>query len=174
MKADILYNKVLAVDSLPKESLVNNSAIKSHILLNYIKNNSDNNHIPLSHQQDCHWVFQYIHEKFNVKLKEVLGIKNMYAEVHNINEMTVKKNNHDHYDLTNSPYYTAAYIVQGENSNLIIEWENALKKNQTKIVPIKQNTIIIWNSDLNYYFTSNNFDEERIVLFFNLYKAELI
>jgi hypothetical protein len=91
MKADILYNKVLAVDSLPKESLVNNSAIKSHILLNYIKNNSDNNHIPLSHQQDCHWVFQYIHEKFNVKLKEVLGIKNMYAEVHNINEMTVKK-----------------------------------------------------------------------------------
>lgn len=171
MKEYILYKKIICSDFLPKDSLVNNSEIKSHIFLNFIKNNSENNIINLNFNQHCHWIYEYIHDKFKTYLNKTLEIVNIYAEVHNVNEISVKKHNHNYYDLINSPDYTAAYIVQGENSNLIIEWEDSKYKNKKESFNIKERNIILWNSDLNYYFSSNDSNSERIILFFNLRKV---
>ena len=171
MQENILYKKIICTDFLPKDSLVNDSEIKSHIFLNFIKNNSDNNTISLTFNQHCQWVYEYIHDKFKTYLGKTLEIVNMYAEVHAIDEISIKKHNHNHYNLINSPDYTAAYIVQGENSNLIIEWEDAKNKNVKESFNIKNRNIILWNSDLNYYFSSNNGNSERIILFFNLKKV---
>ncbi len=171
MKENILYKKIICTDSLPKESLVNNSEIKSHIFLNFIKNNSKDNFIKLNFNQHCQWIYEYIHDKFKTYLKETLEIVDMYSEIHVVNEISIKKNNHNHYDLINSPDYIAAYIVQGENSNLIIEWEDAKHKNIKESFNVKKGNIILWNSDLNYYFSHNNDNLERIILFFNLRKV---
>jgi hypothetical protein len=172
MKENIIYKKIICTDFLPKDSLVNNSEIKSHIFLNFIKNNSKEDIINLNYNQHSQWVFEYIHDKFKTYIGNTLGIVNNYAEIHNKNEISIKKNNHNHYDLFNSPDYTAAYVVQGDNSNLIIEWENSKHKNIKESFNIKEKDIIIWNSDLNYYFTENNNEAERIILFFNLIKIK--
>ena len=59
------------------------------------------------------------------------------------------------------------YVVEGNNSEITLEYNNHRIKENCYNIKLKNKSIVMWNSDLNYYLTPNLEEDYRILLFFN-------
>ena len=76
------------------------------------------------------------------------------------------KKNHFHLDsIHNSPDLTVLYFAKGKG-NLIIEYSNNRDVSKTRIIPIEEKKIVIFNSDLNYYTDYNTEEDYRTYINF--------
>lgn len=155
-------------DIIPEISFIDNKIISNSILNDFlsIKENNFNKFkdVNIFSTQHIIWVCDYVrdhvllHYGFNFVLKET------FAQIQFINESSVKRNHIDINNLEHSPMYTMLYFPYGDDGKIIIEcpsFNNQIKEIE---IPIEIGKLVVFNSDLNYYLTSNNKDKFRITL----------
>ena len=152
---------------LPKESHADNEAIHQNIIKSCAmhKPNRFNEHI-LQDLKDQKWVYEYIiHHYRSQYRKDLISFGPYVGHLEKENQGSVKKN-HLHVDsLHNSPDLTVLYFSKGKG-NLIIEYSNHRDVSKTRIIPIEEKKIVIFNSDLNYYTDYNTEEDYRTYINF--------
>lgn len=174
MKKKALSETNIYFDQLPDISDVDNVKIKNFILTNLFKdieknklNKNKYGDMEIGTCQDISWVMDYARDKINLNHKFTLIPTKVFINVHTKYETSIKRHHIDYLDVRNSPDYTLMYVVEANNSEIVVEYNDHRKQGNSYNIKLKNKDLIMWNSDLNYYLTPNLEEEYRILLFFN-------
>lgn len=172
MKKETLTEKNIYIDNLPNLSKVNNLELGRRLQEEndefIISSSNKYEDVDIPFLQQVKWISDYIEHKFLTYYTEDIYLIDHYINIQKPNYMSFKRNNINLNDIRNSADYTALYIVNG-NGNLYLEYDNNIRKQQTFIYPLKQKSIAMFNSDIEYFIDRNKTEYNRIVLTF-LYK----
>lgn len=175
MKKETLTEKNIYIDTLPNLSKVNNLEIGRRLQEendNFIISPSNKyEDVDIPFLQQVKWISDYIEHKFLTYYGEDIYLIDHYINIQKPNYMSFKRNNINLNDIRNSADYTALYVVNG-NGNLYLEYDNNIRKQQTFVTPLKQKSIAIFNSDIEYFIDRNKTEYNRIVLNFLYKKAK--
>jgi hypothetical protein len=174
MKKKVLSETSIYSDEIPDISNIDNFKIKSFILTNLLNNIEKNklnenkyNDIEINTYRDINWVMDYVRDHVKSKYNFTLIPIKTFVQVHTKHETSVKRNHINYLDIHNSPDYTIMYVVEGNNSEITLEYNNHRIKENSYNIKLKNKSIVMWNSDLNYYLTPNLEEDYRILLLFN-------
>ena len=135
----------------------------------YVMNLNKNKYkdIEINTCQDITWVMDYARDHVKLNHKFTLIPKKIFINVHTKYETSIKRNHINYLNIHNSPDYTLMYVVEANNSEIVLEYNNHRIKENSHNIKLKNKDLIMWNSDLNYYLTPNLEEDYRILLFFN-------
>lgn len=171
MDKKVLTEKFLVKFNLPNLSKVDNLELNRRIYeqkQNFVFSPSNKyEDINISFLQDVKWVSDYIIEKLAVDQKKHTYVSDHFVNIQKPEHMSFKRNNINLNDIRNSCDYTCLFIVKGEG-NLYLEYNDNIRKQQTFVEKIEERSILIFNSDIEYYLDRNKTPYERTVLTFLL------
>jgi len=155
-------------DIIPEISFIDNKIISNSILNDFlsIKENNFNKFkdIKIFSTQHIIWVCDYVRDHVSLHYGFNFVLKETFAQIQFINESSIKRNHIDIKNLEHSPMYTMLYFPYGDDGKIIIEYPSFNNQIKEIEIPIEIGKLVIFNSDLNYYLTSNNKDKFRITL----------
>jgi hypothetical protein len=174
MKKKVLTETNIYFDQLPNISSVDNFKIKNFVLTNFLKsieknelNKNKYGDIEINTCQDITWVMDYVRDNVRLNYNFTLIPTKIFVNIHTKYETSIKRNHISYLDIPNSPDYTLMYVVEANNSEIVLEYSNHRLKENSHNIELKNKDLIMWNSDLNYYLTPNLEQDYRILLFFN-------
>ena len=126
--------------------------------------------LDISFIKEIKWVSDYIEQKMISYYGEDVYLIDHYVNIQKPGHISYKRNNENLNDIRNSCDFTALYIVTGEG-NLFLEYDNNIRKQQTFVERVKEKSIAIFNSDINYFLDENKTEYNRIIINF-LYKKQ--
>ena len=160
------------------QSLVDFEKVKFNALKNYWgdyrqSHNVDDwrfNYYNLSDDKNISWILDYVRDSYNLISKTPLKPVARRCTVQGQNESINFHNHLDEYDLINSPIISGIFTSQiGKNEvNLVIEYSHGRIKGKKIRIPMEENKLILFNSELNHSFESNNNKEPLINICFSL------
>tara|TARA_R100001086_G_scaffold246105_2_gene177906 strand:- start:249 stop:776 length:528 start_codon:yes stop_codon:yes gene_type:complete len=172
MKKENLTEKNIYVDTLPNLSKVNNLELGKRLQEEYdnfiISPSNTYEDVDIPFLKEVKWISDYIEHKFLCYYGEDIYLTDHYINIQKPNHMSFKRNNIKLNDLRNSADYTALYVIDG-SGNLYLEYDDNVKKQQTFVNYIKEKSIAMFNSDIQYFIDRNKTNYNRIILTF-LYK----
>jgi hypothetical protein len=174
MNKKVLTEKFLFTFNLPNLSKVNNLELNRKIYEQkqnfvFLPTNKYED-IDILFSQDVKWVSDYVVEKLSVYQGKQTYVSDYFVNVQKPEHISFKRNNINLNDIRNSCDYTCLFIVKGEG-NLYLEYDNNIRKQQTFVEKIKEKSIAVFNSDIEYYLDRNTTPYERTVLTFLLKKT---
>lgn len=174
MKKIILTEKSLYEDILPDQCKIDNNEldrriIEQHKEFNYSFINKYED-LDLIFIKEIKWISDYIQEKMLVYHGQDIYLIDYFANIQKPGHISFKRNNENLNDIRNSCDYTALYVVNGDG-NLYLEYDNNIKKKQTYFKKLKQKTIVLFNSSIDYYIDRNKTEYNRIIINF-LFKKQ--
>lgn len=110
----------------------------------------------------------FITDEFFVKTKEKVVLEDKYINVMEHLEKSFLKNNVDVTSLKSSAWYTCIYCcdVTKNSSELVIQYDNNIEKENLKKFKIENNKIFIFPSILKYFFSENLATDPNIFITF--------
>tara|TARA_Y100001937_G_scaffold114039_1_gene163343 strand:- start:1875 stop:2393 length:519 start_codon:yes stop_codon:yes gene_type:complete len=153
----------LLYDFKPKILKVNNEDLKSHILSHQPFNSKE--YIELNYHQQVHWFSDYYSELYKLDYDFIIFQK-ANALILKSGESLELHNHIDRWDLKNQPDLSCLYTIsQGKKeSSIIFEYDNNRFVDKKWTIRIENNKIIMFNSTLNHKITTNENDEDLILL----------
>jgi hypothetical protein len=169
MKKVVLNELFIYEGEIPSVSNIDNNIIKKNLFSDYsefeIKKENTNKDIKTNVWQHITWVIDYVRDKFNLENKLTLVPINVFTNFHSKGETSLKRKNTDDYtSYSESPVFTLIYFVEGHDSDLIFEWKDTRQGKCIYTLKTKDYGFVIFNSNLEYYFTENKNNNYRIVL----------
>jgi len=172
MKKEILTEKSIYIDTLPNLSKVNNLELGRRLQEEHdsfiISPSNIYEDVDIPFLTQVKWISDYIEQKFVCYYHEDIYLTDHYINIQKPNHMSFKRNNIKLNDLRNSADYTALYVLHG-SGNLYLEYDDNVKKQQTFVTPLKEKSITVFDSDVEYFIDRNKTEYNRIILNF-LYK----
>lgn len=170
MNKKILSTTFVIEDFLPKESNVKNSELNGFILNDLATqsfepiNKNRYGDLNLNHKKEFNWIFDYIREQIFLKNNHMqLRFEKLFANVEGYLESSFSRNNVNTNDIFNSPDLTILYCVNGEGE-LVIEYPDNKNLDKYILLDTEPGKIIIFNSNLNFYFLKNPSKDLRTTL----------
>ena len=153
----------LIYDFKPKILKVNNEDLKSHIISHLPFNSKE--YIQLNYHQQLQWLTDYYAEIYNLEYDFIIHQKTD-ALILKSGESLDLHNHIDKWDLPNQPDLSCLYTVsQGKKeSSIIFEYDNNRFVDKKWTIQIKDDMMIMFNSTLKHKITSNENDEDLILL----------
>ena len=153
----------LIYDFKPKILKVNNEDLKSHIISHLPFNSKE--YIQLNYHQQLQWLTDYYVEIYNLEYDFIIHQKTD-ALILKSGESLDLHNHIDKWDLPNQPDLSCLYTVsQGKKeSSIIFEYDNNRFVDKKWTIQIKDDMMIMFNSTLKHKITSNENDEDLILL----------
>jgi len=173
MQKQVLVEKSITWGNLSNDSLVKNDILKKFAIddCNKFVPSFHNryNDIKYTHHKYYNWIMEYIRDHYRKHSfnKLTLECYDSFLNRDKKYESTYKRNHIDPYNLQASPEMTVIYILQGDGGELTIEWDNGKHKDNFWKFPIREKQFFIFNSDIDYYFTKNTEEEDRIYITYN-------
>tara|TARA_B100001564_G_C20191470_1_gene468580 strand:+ start:12 stop:530 length:519 start_codon:yes stop_codon:yes gene_type:complete len=163
MKKNTLSELQLIYDFKPRILKVNNEDLKSHILSHQPFNSKE--YIELNYHQQLQWFCDYYAELYNVEYDSIIHQKTD-ALILKSGESLDLHNHIDKWDLPNQPDLSCLYTVsQGKKeSSIVFEYDNNRFVDKKWTIRIEDNKIIMFNSILKHKITTNENDEDLILL----------
>ena len=163
MKKITLSELQLIYDFKPKILKVNNEDLKSHIISHLPFNSKE--YIQLNYHQQLQWLTDYYAEIYNLEYDFIIHQKTD-ALILKSGESLDLHNHIDKWDLPNQPDLSCLYTVsQGKKeSSIIFEYDNNRFVDKKWTIQIKDDMMIMFNSTLKHKITSNENDEDLILL----------
>lgn len=166
MRKISLVEQFLYVDTFPlKQSLVNLEKVKFNAMLNYWgdhrQTNNENSFLydyyNLTQDKNITWILDYVKDKHDLESKRNLINPQSRLLIQGKDESINYHNHIDEYDLINSPSISGIYTIScGENPVYFkVKYGAGRKQEFEHLIPLKENQLIVFNSELFHCFTKN-------------------
>ena len=148
---------------MDKKLKVNNEDLKSHIISHLPFNSKE--YIQLNYHQQLQWLSDYYAEIYNLEYDFIIHQKTE-ALILKSGESLDLHNHIDKWDLPNQPDLSCLYTVsQGKKeSSIIFEYDNNRFADKKWTIRIEDDKMIMFNSSLKHKITTNQNDEDLILL----------
>lgn len=153
-KIDLYYGNV----DMPKNFDIDRNQLKNDIKKQLI----DKKEFSFSKTLDMYHT--YLREYFFLYFNRTLINKNDFGYLFNENETSLSLQSIDPLDLRNSPDYVLLYGVDVDCCKIRIDYEDNRRKNRNWIIPLKNNSYVMFPSTQRYYIMNNDSKQKNYIL----------
>ena len=149
-----------------KNNIIKNYAYDSQLTKDKLYPSKD--YINLSQDENVLRLNQYFVDFYKLYHRENIEIMHNYGIFLNQNQSINLHNHINDYDLTNSPEISVLYVVDCNDDSLDVEFQfhKRLTRNSKKMVTLKQNDYLVFNSNLQHGILANKNNKPILLLSF--------
>ena len=111
----------------------------------------------ISFSQPFQWLRDYIEDHFHAQYQKTLIPHDHWGNIYSQHELSPTRHQVDPVALKDSPDYTCIYGIEvaKDSCELVIEYDDNRRKNQTWHIPLEENKFIIFPSTQRYFISKN-------------------
>jgi len=161
----LLTEQSIIFGEIPSILKLDLDRIKTNVVKNYafgnFKSNDDFNYhkdyLKIDDDQHITWLLDYIRDHYRAEYEKTPIITQRAGLLQNKGQMINTHHHIDCFDLWNSPDISCIYTVDTGPQPVFLhfEYEKGREKHARWKIPLLKNRYIIFNSDLNHYFSAN-------------------
>jgi hypothetical protein len=178
MKKTILSETFIITDYVSNLLKIDDKEYSSHILKSFKENETLSKNTfhytslvkKLNDHHFNNWLFEYLNNHLNTQYDICVSINKSNCLVLQKNKFTFSFHQSDDYKLYDTCDLTFYYVAQigDKKSNIVIHYNDNNFKDLKYTEVLDNRKIIMFNSNLNHYFTLNENDKDTIIINFEL------